>query len=147
MGVELSPFYVEDGAGLLQLWREFEGQTDAKTPLSNRLASVLSARWAQSFVGAHDPVLLYERFEFLCLLRFAQERGITEETLNDMIERNQFRHMAMGRLSWHSETINRFVHEYSMDDYKTPLFEAGFAFGSQSYLQRFLEGLQRLSRW
>lgn len=147
MGVELSPFYVEEGAGLLQRWKEFDDQANAKTPLSNRLASVLSARWAQSFAGAHDPVLLYERFEFLCLLRFTQDRGVTEEVLNDMIERSQFRQMTMGRLSWHSETINRFIHEYSMDEYKTPLLEAGFALGSQSYLQRFLEGLQRLSRW
>ena len=53
----------------------------------------------------------------------------------------------MGRLSWHSETISRFVHEYSTDEYKAPLLAAGFALGSESYLQRFLEGLTRLSRW
>lgn len=147
MGEELSPFYVEDGTGLLQHWRGFDGQTNAKTPLSSRLASVLSTRWAQSFAGVHDPVLLYERFEFLCLLRFTQQRGVNEDVLNDMIEKNQFRQIAMGRLTWHSETINRFIHEYSTDEYKAPLLAAGFALGSQSYLQRFLEGLQRLSRW
>jgi hypothetical protein len=88
-----------------------------------------------------------ERFEFLCLLCFAQWRGVTEETLNDIIERNQFRQIAMGRLSWHSATINRFIHEYLLDKYKRPLLAAGFVLGSESYLQRFLEGLQRVSRW
>ena len=147
MGVELSPFYVEGDSGLHPLWQGFEGQSNAKTPLSNRLASVLSARWAQSFAGVQEPTLLYERFELLCLLCFAQQRGVTEESLNDMIERNQFRHIAAGRLSWHLETVNRFIHEYSMDEYKIPLLAAGFAYGSESFLQRFLEGLQRVVRW
>ncbi|WP_065614954.1 SIR2 family protein [Pseudomonas moraviensis] len=147
MGETLSPFYVEDGTGLIQHWRGFEGQSNAKTPMSNRLASVLTARWAQNFAGVHDPVLLYERFEFLCLLRFAQERGVDEGVLNDMVGKNQFRHIAMGRLSWNSETIKRFAHEYSTDEYKAPLLAAGFALGSQSYLKRFLEGLLRVSGW
>ncbi|MGU9838247.1 SIR2 family protein [Pseudomonas salmasensis] len=147
MGVELSPFYIESGNGLLPHWKSLEGQSDARTPLSNRLAAVISPKWAPTFAGVHDPELLYERFELLSLLYFSQARGVTEAVLNDMIEQNKFRQVAMGRLSWHSETISRFVHEYSTDEYKAPLLAAGFAFGSDSYLQRFLEGLTRLSRW
>jgi hypothetical protein len=58
VGVELSPFCIESGSGLYQHGSVFEGQTNAKTPLSNRLASVLSTRWALHFAGVHDPVLL-----------------------------------------------------------------------------------------
>lgn len=146
-GVELSPFYMESGNGLFQHWKTLEGQSTAKTPLSNRLAIVITSKWAPTFAGVHDPVLLYERFEFLSLLYFVQMRGVTEEVLNDMIEQSKFGQMVLGRLSWHSETINRFVHEYSTQEYKAPLLAAGFAFGSDAYLQRFLEGLTRLSRW
>lgn len=146
-GEVLSPFYVESGSGLEHLWSGFEGQTNVKSPFSNRLASVLCPRWAPDFIGVHDPELLYERFEFMCLLYFVQRRGVTEEHLNDMIEKNQFRQFALGRLAWHSETTNRFTHEYSLDEYKAPLLAAGFACGSESYLQRFLDGLTRLARW
>ncbi|MEE4075187.1 SIR2 family protein [Pseudomonas viridiflava] len=146
-GVELSPFYVESGNGLLSHWKTLEGQSNAQTPLSNRLATQIAPKWAPTFAGVYDPVLLYERFEFLSMLFFCQMRDITEEVLNDMIEQSKFRQVAIGRLSWHSETISRFVHEYSTDEYKAPLLEAGFAFGSDSYLQRFLEGMTRLSRW
>ncbi|PRB42580.1 hypothetical protein CQ009_26755 [Pseudomonas sp. MYb2] len=147
VGVDLSPFYLEAGSNLTPHWKGFEGETNSQTPLSNRLASVLCPRWAPAFAGVHDADLLYERFEFLCLMSFVKERGVTEEVLNDMIEKGQFRQIAVGRLSWHSETINRFAHEYSTHEYKMPLLEAGFAFGSETYLQRFLEGLQRLSRY
>ncbi|WP_447759592.1 SIR2 family protein [Pseudomonas moraviensis] len=147
MGLELSPFYMEYGQGLFQYWKSLEGQNNAKTPLSNRLATVLSHRWGPSFAGIQDVELLYERFEFLCLLYFSQKREVTEEVLNDMIKRGKFRDsVAMGRLSWHSDTISRFVHEYSTEEYKVPLLSAGFAFGSETYLQRFLEGLAQLSR-
>lgn len=147
VGYELSPFYLESGNGLLAHWKTLEGQSSARTPLSNRLASLISCKWAPSFAGVHDPELLYERFEFLNLLFFVQANGVNEEELNNRIQQNQFRNIAMGRLSWHSETISRFAQEYSISEFKEPLLAAGFAFGSESYLQRFLEGLARLSRW
>lgn len=80
------------------------------------------------------------------LLFFVQANGVNEEELNNRIQQNQFRNIAMGRLSWHSETISRFAQEYSIPEFKEPLLAAGFAFGSESYLQRFLEGLARLGR-
>ncbi|WP_236066215.1 SIR2 family protein [Pseudomonas palmensis] len=147
VGYELSPFYLECGNGLLERWKTLEGQSSARTPLSNRLASLISCKWAPSFAGVHDPELLYERFEFMNLLFFVQENGVNEEQLNILIQQSQFRNIAMGRLSWHSETISRFAQEYSIPEFKEPLLAAGFAFGSESYLQRFLEGLARFSRW
>ncbi|NWF06708.1 SIR2 family protein [Pseudomonas salomonii] len=147
IGVELSPFYMESGNGLLSHWKTLEGQDTAKTPFSNWLTSVVTPRWAPTFAGVHDPELLYERFEFLSLLYFVEKRDVTEAVLNELIEEGKFRSIAMGRLSWHSETINRFAHEYSTPEYAQPLLAAGFAFGSESYLQGFLDGLKRLSRW
>ncbi|MCF5031547.1 SIR2 family protein [Pseudomonas syringae] len=147
IGYELSPFYLEAGNGLLAHWKTLEDQSNARTPLSNRLASLITCKWAPSFAGVQDPELLYERFEFLNLLFFAQANGVNEEELNNRIQQNQFRNIAMGRLSWHSETISRFAQEYSTPEFNAPLLAAGFAYGSESYLQRFLEGLGRMSRW
>ncbi|ENB9666106.1 MULTISPECIES: SIR2 family protein [Pseudomonas] len=147
VGYELSPFYLEAGNGLLTHWKTLEGQSNARTPLSNRLASHISCKWAPSFAGVQNPELLYERFEFLNLLYFVQANGVNEEELNNRIQQNQFRNIAMGRLSWHSETISRFSQEYSTPEFSAPLLAAGFAFGSESYLQKFLEGLARFSRW
>lgn len=147
MGVQLSPFYMEAGNGLHAHWTTTEGQSSAKTPLSNRLTNIVTPRWAPTFAGVDDPELLYERFEFLSLLYFSQQRDVTEDVLNEMIEHGKFRSIAIGRLSWRSETVTRFAHEYATPEYKDPLLAAGFAFGSESYLQRFLEGLTRLPRW
>lgn len=147
VGYELSPFYLEAGNGLLAHWKTLEGQSNARTPLSNRLASHICGKWAPSFAGVQNPELLYERFEFLNLLYFVQANGVNEAELNNRIQQNQFRNIAMGRLSWHSETISRFSQEYSTPEVNAPLLAAGFAFGSESYLQRFLEGLAQFSRW
>ncbi|WP_122761644.1 SIR2 family protein [Pseudomonas viridiflava] len=147
MGVELSPFYMESGNGLHAHWKTTEEQSAAKTPLSNRLTSIVTPRWAPTFAGVHDPELLYERFEFLSLLYFIQKRDVTEAVLDEVIEEGKLQTIVMGRLSWHSETITRFAHEYATPEYKQPLLAAGFAFGSEKYLQRFLDGLARLSRW
>lgn len=147
MGTDFSPFYLEAGNGLQSNWKSIEGHTSSVSPLCDRLACVLSRRWAPVYAGVQDPELLYERFEFLNLLYFTQKRGTTEEELGEMIANSNFRQIAMGRLSWHSETINRFIHEYLLDEYRAPLLAAGFAEGKPAYLERFLEGLQRISQY
>jgi len=145
MGVELSPFYLEDHCK--QQWKSFEGEENSKTPLSNRLAMNLSPRWAPSFAGVCEVGLLYEWYEFLCLLNFAKERGVTQETLDDIIQRGTFRTIAYGRISWNSETIYRFAEELSHPENKRLLLEAGFAYSSDQYLDTFMEGLKRLARY
>lgn len=147
IGVELAPFFLESATGLHSYWQSTDGQARKYTPLSNRLTEVVVPKWAPAFAGIQDPAQLYERFEFLSLLFFAQERDVTEEVLNERIKEGGFKYIAMGRLSWNSSTINRFSHEYLTSEYKQPLLEAGFAFGSENYLQRFLEGLKRLPRF
>jgi hypothetical protein len=147
LGVELSPFYVEAANGLFELWKSFEYQSRSLTPLCNRLHDHLTPRWAPDFAGLQDPGLLYARFEFLSFLFFCEQRGISEESLADALKNHGFRKIALGRLSWNSETINRFAHEYATEEYRAPLLAAGFALGSQSYLEQMLEGLKRLSRY
>ncbi|HCR1218432.1 TPA: SIR2 family protein [Pseudomonas aeruginosa] len=147
MGIELSPSHVERNNGLIPHWKSFEGQSNAQTPLSNRLASVLTARWAPTFAGLHNAELLYERFEFLCTLNAIQEREITESMLKETIEKSRFRQLLIGRTSWNIETANRFAKEYSIDEYKKPLLAAGFALGSEAYLQLILEGLKQVDWW
>lgn len=147
LGLELSPFYVEAANGLFELWKSFENQSRALTPLCNRLHDHLTPRWAPDFAGLQDPGLLYERFEFLSFLFFCEQRGISEESLAEAVKNHDFRKIALGRLSWHSETINRFALEYATEEYRAPLLAAGFALGSQSYLEQMLEGLKRLSRY
>ncbi|AZE67047.1 SIR2-like domain-containing protein [Pseudomonas synxantha] len=147
VGVDLSPFYVEGANGLLELWRSFEDQSRALTPLCNRLHDRLASRWAPDFAGLQDHGLLYERFEFFSFLFFCEQRGVSEESLADAVKNHDFKRIALGRLSWHSETINRFAHEYATSEYRAPLLAAGFALGSQSYLEQILEGLKRLSRY
>lgn len=147
LGVDLSPFYVEGANSLFELWKCFEDQSTALTPLCNRLHDLLTPQWAPDFAGLHDHGLLYERFEFLSFLFFCEQRGISEESLADAVKNHGFRKIALGRISWHSETIHRFAHEYATEEYKTPLIAAGFALGSESYLELMLDGLKRLSRY
>ncbi|WP_338474829.1 SIR2 family protein [Pseudomonas khavaziana] len=147
VGVDLSPFYVEGANGLLELWRSFEDQSRALTPLCNRLHDRLASRWAPDIAGLQDHGLLYERFEFFSFLFFCEQRGVSEESLADAVKNHDFKRIALGRLSWHSETINRFAHEYATEEYRAPLLAAGFALGSQSYLEQMLEGLKRLSKY
>jgi hypothetical protein len=147
VGLDLSPFYVEGANGLFELWKSFEDQSRALTPLCNRLHDRLTPRWAPDFAGLQDHGLLYERFEFFSFLFFCEQRGVSEESLADAVKNHGFKKIALGRLSWHSETINRFAHEYATEAYRAPLLAAGFALGSQSYLEQMLEGLKRLSRY
>ncbi|WJN52529.1 SIR2 family protein [Pseudomonas asiatica] len=147
IGERFAPLYVEAGIGLFERWRMFEGQDSSTTPFCNRLAEVLAPRWAPDFAGLHDAGLLYERFEFLSFLFFCETRLISEESLIDIIQNRKIRTIAGGRISWHSETINRFAHEYATEEFKAPTLAAGFAFGSENYLSQMLEGLLGLARF
>jgi hypothetical protein len=147
VGLDLSPFYVEGANGLFELWKSFEDQSGALTPFCNRLHDRLTPRWAPDFAGLQDHGLLYERFEFFSFLFFCEQRGVSEESLADAVKNHGFKKIALGRVSWHSETINRFAHEYATEEYRAPLLAAGFALGSQSYLAQMLEGLKRLPRY
>ena len=108
---------------------------------------MLIPRWAPDFAGIESAELLYERFEFLCLLHFLKLRDVNQESLSSMIERNQTSQISLGRISLVEDRIIRLAQEYSTDEHRVPLLEAGFAFGSEKYLQDVLDALQSAAGW
>lgn len=128
------------------IWQSFPGQDQMKTPLSNRLAEELAPRWAPSFAGLGDPVMLFDRFEFYCALYFTKTRNVTETSIQEHIERGQAKHIITGRPGWKRDAIGTIEEEMSHDEFRTPLLEAGFAYGSQKYLELFFACLRQSAR-
>jgi hypothetical protein len=128
------------------IWQSFPGQDQMKTPLSNRLAEELAPRWAPSFAGLGDPVMLFDRFEFYCALYFTKTRNVTESSIQEHIERGQAKHIITGRPGWKRDAIGTIEEEMSHDEFRTPLLEAGFAYGSQKYLELFFACLRQSAR-
>lgn len=145
LGESFNPAYFES-VTQKTIWQSFPGQDQAKTPLSNRLAEVLTPRWAHSFAGLGDPVMLFDRFEFYCVLYFTESRNITEASIQNYIQRGQVRHLITGRLGWHRNAISTIEEEMSHDEFRAPLLEAGFAYGSQRFLELFFECLRISAR-
>lgn len=141
---ELSPFHLEDLIGS-RAWESLSGDTSRS--IYDRLAEILTPRWSTSFAGVVDPVQLYERFELFCLLQLLKHRGIDEESLNDSIKKNQFRHYTSGRLEMFSSARKRLSEEMLIPEFRAPLVDAGFGYGSDAYLQIYFEGLQRVTRF
>lgn len=141
---ELSPFHLEDLIGS-KTWESLSG--DASKSIYDRLAEVLTPLWSTSFAGVADPVQLYERFELFCLLQLLKHRGIDEESLNDSIKANQFRRLIHGRLDMFSSARRRLSEEMLIPEFRVPLIEAGFGYGSDTYLQNFFEAFQRMTRY
>ncbi|KAB0498265.1 SIR2 family protein [Pseudomonas lini] len=125
------------------IWQSLPGQDQMKTPLSNRLAEEVTPRWASSFAGLGDPVMLFDRFEFYCALYFTKTRNVTESSIQEHIERGQAKHIITGRSGWKRETISTIEEEMSHDEFRTPLLEAGFAYGSQKFLELFFACLRQ----
>lgn len=113
----------------------------------NRLAEVLTPRWSTSFASVGDPAQLYERFELFCLLQFLKHRGVDEESLKESIKKNQFQHYLYGRLRVSSSARKHLYEEMLLPEFRAPVVEAGFGYGSDTYLQTFFDGLQRVTRY
>ena len=139
---ELSPFHLEDLVGIRH-WESLRG--DESGSIYNRLAEVLTPRWSTSFASVGDPAQLYERFELFCLLQFLKHRGVDEESLKDSIKKNQFRHYLYGRLRVSSSARKHLCEEMLLSEFRAPVVKAGFGYGSDTYLQTFFEGLQRVT--
>lgn len=129
------------------IWQSLPGHDQAKTPLSNRLAEELAPRWAPSFAGLGDPVMLFDRFEFYCALYFTKACNTTESSMQEHLQKGQARNIIIGRPEWNRSAISTIEEEMSHDEFRTPLLEAGFAFGSQKYLELFFECLRQSTRW
>lgn len=55
--------------------------------------------------------------------------------------------MLVGRLGWRSDGRRSIEHELKSTAMRKQLLKAGFAFGSESYLDLFLENLTRVAQW
>ncbi|MFJ4347637.1 SIR2 family protein [Pseudomonas sp. NPDC089401] len=136
---ELSPYCLEDLTGS----RSWESLVPSRT-LYDRVAEVLMPTWAPSFAGLADPTQLYERFELFCLLQLLKYRDIDEESLADGIRVNQFKRWVHGRLGMISSARRRLSEEMAVPEFRAPLADAGFGFGSGTYLEKFFSALQRV---
>jgi hypothetical protein len=143
---ELSPYHLEDLIGS-HMWESLGSEDSRSRSLYDRFAELLTPRWATSFAGVVDSVHLYERFELLCLLHFLKYRDIDEESLADSIKSNQFRRLIYGRLEMYPSARKRLSEEMLIAELRAPLVEAGFGYGSDTYLHIFFESLQRMTRF
>lgn len=132
------------------LWNNVEGFTTSngrrKTPLSDHLQDLFS-EWGAAFLGVPtDGALLFDRFEALGALVHLEENS--ESSLKDQLEQADGKaRMSVGRLGWRSEGRRSIEHELKSTATRQQLLKAGFAFGSEAYLDLFLENLSRVARW
>lgn len=132
------------------LWNNVEGFTMGnsrrKTPLSDHLQDLFS-EWGAAFLGVPtDSALLFDRFEALGALVHLEENS--ESALKDQLEKGDGKaRMSVGRLGWRSEGRRSIEHELKSTPTRQQLLKAGFAFGSEAYLDLFLENLSRVARW
>jgi hypothetical protein len=132
------------------VWNNVEGFTDGnsrrKTPLSDHLQDLFS-EWGAAFLGVPaDGALLFDRFEALGALVHLEENN--ESSLKDQLEKGDGKaRMSVGRLGWRSEGRRSIEHELKSTAMRQQLLKAGFAFGSEAYLDLFLENLSRVARW
>ncbi len=132
------------------LWNNVEGFTTGnsrrKTPLSDHLQDLFS-EWGVAFLGVPaDSALLFDRFEALGALVHLEENS--ESSLKDQLEKGDGKaRMSVGRLGWRTEGRRSIEHELKSTATRQQLLKAGFAFGSEAYLDLFLENLSRVARW
>lgn len=132
------------------IWNNIEGFTTAnsrrRTPLSDHLLDLFS-EWGATFLGAPtDSALLFDRFEALGALVHLEENS--ESSLRDQLEKGDGKvRMSVGRLGWRNEGRRSIEHELKSPATRQQLLKAGFAFGSEAYLDLFLQNLSRIARW
>ncbi|HNP36250.1 MAG TPA: SIR2 family protein [Woeseiaceae bacterium] len=129
-----------------QAWQNLKGFDRRKTALSDHLFELFSD-WARSFVGVvPDFALLYERLEVLSSLVFL-ERVDLEELRESVATQDVHRHqwMPVGRTSWNRKTNVQLIAEIGDSKLTSKLIDAGFAKGSEEFLQLSIQNFQRIS--
>jgi hypothetical protein len=132
------------------VWNNIDGFTTKesrrKTPLSDHLYDVFS-EWGESFLGiVADDQLLFDWFEALGGLAFLEDTS--EQALNEQLSRHDAKvRMPTGRLGWRDEGLRTIEHDLKSTERRTAIIKAGFALGSESYLDLYLTNLLRMSEW
>lgn len=115
-----------------EVWQRLEGFERRKTPLSDHLCS-LFADWGESFLGVlPDFELLFERFELLCSI--ASMESMDEDLLTSVRENDQPSWIPVGRVGWRRSDRKHLLLEIESAELKDPLLKAGFANGSEGFL-------------
>ncbi|GLO09851.1 hypothetical protein PPUJ20005_38200 [Pseudomonas putida] len=140
IGAILAPFFFESDCS--KGWKELPGQSESETPLCNRILQQLLPQWAPAFAGVQELETLYEQFEMSCVLCRIILAEISRVEIKERLKTNDFHYLVFGRMRWNAQSRKRLAIQLSLEEYTTPLLEAGFAFGDKEYLATYVEGLQ-----
>jgi hypothetical protein len=129
------------------IWQQLEGLKDRKTALSDHLLE-LFLNWSKSFVGiSSDFERLFEHFEMLASIVHVESTTLDEldQALADETGRVWVR-MPVGRSGWHGSTREQVLKHIESDEMKKVLLEAGFAKGSDDFLDKSIANYRRIAR-
>lgn len=146
-------FLGEWKGGEQQLWQQIEGMERYKTPLSDHLLQVMS-HWCKSFTGADANFeLLFDRFELLGSLAAFHENDEAQMEISlasSPTQNDRPVWMPSGRVTWSEVRTQALLQELEDEHRIAELLKAGFAKGSQRFLQLFIENIKRIvsrMRW
>lgn len=131
-------------------WKQVEGLSDRKTPLSDHLLELFRER-SKAFIGlTPDYEVLFEKFELLGSLAYL-ERHEKEDVRAGLVgdPRNAFTWMPVGRSGWHESVAGK-VFADIMGDQKADLVAAGFGRGDPEFIDLFQQNFGRFAgrmRW
>jgi hypothetical protein len=130
------------------LWKQLEGLERRKTALSDHLAALFS-EWVKSFAGLTAEFdLLFDRFEMLGSLAHLEsmpesdfDLTLTQQGRSDPVR------MPVGRIGWATANRRRLLQELEASSTKNALLTAGFANGSERFLELFNINLKRVANY
>jgi hypothetical protein len=132
-------------------WKQIEGLSDRRTPLSDHLLSLFS-QWGKRFIGlAPDFELVFDRFETLgslAHLEREEKANVQQELASN--PRQGWAWMPFGRATWRRGSAERLVAELQANPMKTELIRAGFGKGDAEFIDIFVQNFQRIAgrmRW
>ncbi|PKO63216.1 MAG: hypothetical protein CVU24_00530 [Betaproteobacteria bacterium HGW-Betaproteobacteria-18] len=130
-----------------EVWKNIEGFSDRKTPLSDHLLNVMT-EWKTSFVGVEPNFeLMFDRFETLASLVSFEDND--EASIDESIATNSgeiLAWMPVGRVGWHTASYKALVQELESETTIVSLLKAGFAKNSRRFLQLFIANLGRYNK-
>ncbi|MBB6469470.1 NAD-dependent SIR2 family protein deacetylase [Aminobacter lissarensis] len=127
-------------------WRTLEGLDRRKTPLSDHLLNVFT-EWGRSFVGMQSELgLIFDRFETLGALAHLEEHS-EDELKATLSVHDRKERMSVGRIGWRETARQAVEQDLLVPPIRADLLKAGFAHGSDAYLDLFALNLRRVAGW
>lgn len=128
-----------------QAWNLIAGTERRYTPLSEYLLQRF-LDWGGSFAGlTADFSVLFDRFELLGALAYLETNN--EAELESALAEPHQRGVLMpgGRFTWRSRNRDRFIEELMPGDFRKNIRKAGFAHGSERFLDLFADNITRMA--